>query len=179
VTQSISRHTLDFDPLAPLLPDELFGRVGDGTNHNAARHHFALDDFQVFFGQCQDGRPRGLLLTALDRMLPPATGVPLAGRGVSATCAVTVGSTAPMRPPNQPASAPRRRASEPNGAPRETGFGGHVRGLSRFAFRAVYRLAVLLLVFSWYGPARPERSAPWPSPALRAPALLRPWPDRR
>src|SRR5882757_7094047 len=34
--------------------------------------------------------------------------------------AVTVGSTAPRRPPNQPAIAPSRRAREPNKAPRDT-----------------------------------------------------------
>jgi hypothetical protein len=41
----VDRHPLDFHPLAPqLLSDELFGRVGDGTDPHAACHHFALDE---------------------------------------------------------------------------------------------------------------------------------------
>jgi hypothetical protein len=53
------------------------------------------------------------------------TAVVYSNRGASAWAfnpkrAVVMGSTAPMRPPNQLATAPRRSASDPKRAPRDT-----------------------------------------------------------
>src|SRR3979490_2002409 len=53
-------------------------------------------------------------------MLPAAHVGRMASRDARPKRAVTVGSTAPIRPPNQPAIAPSRRAREPTKAPRDT-----------------------------------------------------------